>query len=942
MSVPGNLYTPTIRKTRGADYLIEQSLLFNDDDSAYLTRTPGSAGNRKTWTFSCWVKRGALSGNYEIFSAGTAASAITGLRITSAGDIEWTWFNGSTQFQKKTSALFLDPNAWYHIVVALDTTNGTAADRQKIWVNGTRITSFSSSTDPGLNVEADVNNTVLHRIGLDVYGSGYYFDGLMALPILVDGAALDPTSFGELDDDGYWNPIEFEGATTVDFIPGSEGTLIGNMTSGGGLAAAFDGTVNVASAEARVSGATGTVGKQWSSAKTITQYVVKSPSDDNFGGSSPITIKLQGSNDGSAWTDLHTDSGVANTGTAKVQVVTSGITTSTAYTYHRIEISGGGAGTTNCAEVEFYEDVANSFGQNGFLLEGGTNIAAGTDSSGNGNDFTPSGTITATNDSPTDDATNGYGDYATLDPNAPTTGITYSNGNLKATAASPRDHLKATIPMPTTGITRWEVTLDAARNAYVTLGIAKPDKLITSSPAYNRPYHVWGFTDQQGTVEDGTLTTSAFSAPSDETKWEFEYDADTGDLRYYSEGSLVHTLTGLTDGPYIPYFGIETPVVMDVVFDSADWAYSGTAGAKALATQNITPPSVNPSEQAEVLLYDGTGAAQTITGTDWGGDDQVVFGKHRDLASSWNVFDSVRGATKFLECDTTKAETTDTNTLTAFNDDGFDLGADTAQGINRSGYKTMVLRLRAGTSGTNTDGSITSTVSANTTSGFSIVRTSGTGANGTVGHGLGVPPSMIIGFNTDGGNNWAVYHASLGATKAMNLNLNGAAGTTSTYWNDTAPTSSVFSVGTSSDANGSGTDNMIYYCFADNVYSGLATSIFRIGSYTGNGSTDGPMITKDALPFFWVAKRTETAGFHWDTFDSVREPNNVINNRLFLNLSNAEDTTGSGRCDFLSNGIKSRVSEAGTNASGGTYIYLSIIDKYLAGGSDAWTQGRAR
>jgi len=484
--------------------------------------------------------------------------------------------------------------------------------------------------------------------------------------------------------------------------------------------------------------------------------------------------------------------------------------------------------------------------------------------------------------------------------------------------------------------------LDAARNAYVTLGIAKPDKLITSSPAYNRPYHVWGFTDQQGTVEDGTLTTSAFSAPSDETKWEFEYDADTGDLRYYSEGSLVHTLTGLTDGPYIPYFGIETPVVMDVVFDSADWAYSGTAGAKALATQNITPPSVNPSEQAEVLLYDGTGAAQTITGTDWGGDDQVVFGKHRDLASSWNVFDSVRGATKFLECDTTKAETTDTNTLTAFNDDGFDLGADTAQGINRSGYKTMVLRLRAGTSGTNTDGSITSTVSANTTSGFSIVRTSGTGANGTVGHGLGVPPSMIIGFNTDGGNNWAVYHASLGATKAMNLNLNGAAGTTSTYWNDTAPTSSVFSVGTSSDANGSGTDNMIYYCFADNVYSGLATSIFRIGSYTGNGSTDGPMITKDALPFFWVAKRTETAGFHWDTFDSVREPNNVINNRLFLNLSNAEDTTGSGRCDFLSNGIKSRVSEAGTNASGGTYIYLSIIDKYLAGGSDAWTQGRAR
>ena len=373
MSVPGNLYTPTIRKTRGGDYLIEQSLLF-DGTSTYLNRTPSTVGNRKTWTFSVWVKRGDIP---------AVARTILGCGATSADDTLFGFgFSGSgdelkllartsstTVVNVFTAAQFRDPNAWLHTVVAVDTTEATASNRVKMWVNGT-AQSLTHTTSPALNSDVQFNNTAATYLGkarTDLTTN--LFNGLMALPILVDGAALDPTSFGELDDDGYWNPIGFEGATTVDLVPGSEGTLIGNMTSGGGLAAAFDGTVNVASAEARVSGATGTVGKQWSSAKTITQYVVKSPSDDNFGGSSPITIKLQGSNDGSAWTDLHTDSGVGNTGTAKVQVVTSGITTSTAYTYHRIEISGGGAGTTNCAEVEFYEDTANSFGTNGGVYD---------------------------------------------------------------------------------------------------------------------------------------------------------------------------------------------------------------------------------------------------------------------------------------------------------------------------------------------------------------------------------------------------------------------------------------------------------------------------------------------------------------------------------------------------------------------------------------------
>jgi hypothetical protein len=212
MSVPGNLYTPTIRKTRGGDYLIEQSLLFNDGDSAYLTRTPSTAGNRKTWTFSAWVKRGNLSSAMRIFFASTASPAAaedwTNLSFD-AGDT-LTLANYTTNL-RTTSMKFRDPNAWYHLVVAVDTTLATAADRIKIYVNGVQITAFGTNNAPTQNFDFSVNNTVEHKIGERVDVSGDHYDGLMALPILVDGAALDATSFGELDDDGYWNPIEYTG-----------------------------------------------------------------------------------------------------------------------------------------------------------------------------------------------------------------------------------------------------------------------------------------------------------------------------------------------------------------------------------------------------------------------------------------------------------------------------------------------------------------------------------------------------------------------------------------------------------------------------------------------------------------------------------------------------------------------------------------------------------
>jgi hypothetical protein len=207
------LMMPAVSKSAAA-YLLEQSLLF--DGAAYLSRTPSVAGNRKTWTYSVWVKGnlGILLGhrvdgsNYDVITFGNVS--------VWGGYIQLDSQTAGTNCRLQSSALFRDPSAWYHIVVSVDTTQATAANRVKFYVNGTEITAFGTSTYPSLNFDFTyINNTVQHGLGTEGGSPNTYFSGLMALPILVDGAALDATSFGELDDNGYWNPIEFAGDYNV-------------------------------------------------------------------------------------------------------------------------------------------------------------------------------------------------------------------------------------------------------------------------------------------------------------------------------------------------------------------------------------------------------------------------------------------------------------------------------------------------------------------------------------------------------------------------------------------------------------------------------------------------------------------------------------------------------------------------------------------------------
>jgi len=202
-----------LAKVSGADFTLDQSLRFNHTDDAYLQRTPASAGNKRTWTFSCWVKRGNLDySSYYLLNAYGSESERGAIRFV-AGDVLETSLGGASNYHFTTTAAYRDPSAWYHIVWVSDTTNGTAADRHKLYVNGERVTSFSDEAQPTQNYEGTINSTNTHDLGNRDESSDQHFDGLMAEVHLIDGTALTPSSFGETGDYGEWKPIEVSGLT---------------------------------------------------------------------------------------------------------------------------------------------------------------------------------------------------------------------------------------------------------------------------------------------------------------------------------------------------------------------------------------------------------------------------------------------------------------------------------------------------------------------------------------------------------------------------------------------------------------------------------------------------------------------------------------------------------------------------------------------------------
>jgi len=326
-----------------------------------------------------------------------------------------------------------------------------------------------------------------------------------------------------------------------------------------------------------------------------------------------------------------------------------------------------------------------------------------------------------------------------------------------------------------------------------------------------------------------------------------------------------------------------------------------------------------PTDYFNTVLYTGNGSTQSITGVNFQPD--WVWLKDRDNATNHMLFDSVRGTGKELHSQNTDSETTQANTLTAFGSDGFSLGNNTD--VNNSSQNFVAWNwLGANGTASNTDGSITSSVSVNQTAGISIGTFTGTASVGTVGHGLNAVPSMIINRTiTSDGKDWMTYHhknTSAPQTDYLALNSTNATADFEDVWNDTDPTSSLFTIGDSSQNNtGSGTS--IFYAFAEKK------GFSRFGSFQGNGSNDGSYIHLGFKPAFLIIRRTDD-GDNWVMFDNKRNEFNLTDKRLYPNSNAAEATASSVSLDLLSNGFKLRGTDSQINNASGSYIYMAFAE----------------
>ena len=343
------------------------------------------------------------------------------------------------------------------------------------------------------------------------------------------------------------------------------------------------------------------------------------------------------------------------------------------------------------------------------------------------------------------------------------------------------------------------------------------------------------------------------------------------------------------------------------------------------------PTIKQPNKHFTPTLYEGNGTAigsggKTITGLEFKPD--LAWIKNRDAADSNALYDSSRGATKQLESDTTTAETTESEGITSFTSDGYTLGSLDQVNTNNESFVGWNWKSNGGTTASNTDGSITSTVQANTTAGFSIVQWTGDNASSaTVGHGLSSVPEWILIKNMSDATDWWVYHKSLTADKNLKLNTTDAQGTFATgKYDHSGITSSVMTLAQGSSSANSingASDNMIAYCWHG------VDGFSKFGSYTANNDTDGPFVYTGFKPAFVMVKNIVST-YSWFMFDNARDPSNPVSN--FLAADQSTVYSSQAVLDFVSNGFKIRIGNAsGANHSTNTHIYMAFAEHPFVG-----------
>jgi hypothetical protein len=1032
-------------------YEVGGSLRFAKSSANYLTRTPPVAGNRKTWTYSVWIKKTILingGNNMQVLDAGRPNSPWTSIYLSNGdgsvtGDsISIALLAAGVTPGLHTSALHRDTSAWWHFVLAVDTTQAIDKNRIKVWQNGVQLTAFQNSVYPSQNADTYVNSTANHAIGAlsNGAGSGYYYDGYYSEINLIDGQALDASYFGYFDSlSGIWSPKKYTGkyGTNGCYLPLQPSTQYGpsyattNLPYCGGfsgssqnLQIANQSAFNIGTADFCIEGwfyfnslpGSGIMG-MWGfnngsgSQAKMTAYIDTSGyvhyDFTLSGGASQITSNIAvktGVWMHIAWVRSNNVATLymngASVGTTSLTTNLTGITAPfyigyvgessncmAGYICNFRFVKGSPVYTSNFVPQQTQASTAITGTQLLYLItstvtadasgnnytatnNGGVSSFASAhvwdsnislDYSLNGNwwyavnfnTYSPGLTYDISVDSPTNVITNVTsdtggiipGNYATLNFNGGTHwGSTGSATGYLSDAGLKQLEGGHVVALSTQVIEKypvyWEVYLT---NWNQMCGIISPDSTSTTSYSYSDPtaYGVYCWTTG-AFVQGGSFVASGFPygfGTSGSGAFQFACDPVSGKMWVGYNGTMRGNPAAGTGNDFSFTAGQRWLVWNHICatgqsntatynFGQRPFAYTPPAGFKSLNTTNLqmlgTSAISNGAQRAnknfDVTLYGGVGT-NSQSPTNSGFQPDLVWIKNRTSGSNYHMLaDSVRGANAQLASNSTDAENQQTSEIQGFNSNGFTVGS--SSDVNSAGSAYVAWQWKASnTKTTNTDGSLTSTISVNKDTGFSIVSYVGNSAsNQTVGHGLGTTPAMIIckSRNAGVGTNWVIWHQNMSNLTDSIYFLNRTDTTTvSQYWGSAAPTSSVFGVkGGGYDNNQNGV-NQIAYVWAQ------CPGFSRFGMYIGNGGSDGSYIYCGFRPKIIMYKAVSGTAYDWGIYDVARDPVNPVSRNLAANTSAADSTYT--YFDILSNGFKPKA-VGNSNENNSQYIYAAFAE----------------
>ena len=941
MSIPGSASPLFLTSAAAAaEFQIDRGLRFNSADSAYLNRTPSSAGNRRQWTWSGWVKRSKVDGSYMgVFGAGGGS---TRDRIQFFNNQKLVVnFNDGNDGGVQVSQVFRDPSAWYHIVVAIDTTQATASNRVKIYVNGSQVTAFDTATYPSQNYETRLNNNIATYIGQSS-ANDLYFDGYLAEVNFIDGQALDPTDLGEYDEYNVWQPKAYTGSYGTNgfylkFADNSSNAALGTDSSGN----SNTWTVNNLTADAvtgmPVSAAwTGYAGSTWSSTDTWDSLSDATTNFGNNGGTkgySSITETWFGTK--TDWTgafgaSIRGGNGWALKFSSTITITVNPVATSSI-------IACASTSTAVSAGTSYTSFPATMTGQVFWFQCTGSPSVGLYGSVGDIPD--PSG-IDSLIDTPTnyDDGTNVGGNYATFSPIDSHSSNTFANGNLEATNAGVAVFANLTMGF-TSGKWYCEIEVNGGGNGSCMVGICDLNK-----PHANRKYGQTGglyMYQSTGGLYGGGLggsfsDTSYGSAYSDGDIIGIGLDMDNGNVRLYVNGTDLGqaNTTSLIGARVSPAVNNDTNTAsFKLNAGQRPFAYTPPTDHLPLVTTSFADPTIADGSTAfDTSIWSGNSTQDRKISTAFSPD--FVWVKRRNAAKNHILIDAIRGDDNYLHSNTTNANQVQANLLGLVSD-GYELG--TVQSVNITGSTYVGYAWDAGESTvSNTDGSITSSVRASASNGFSVISYTGNSTRGaTVGHGLNAVPGFLVVKNrsTAASNPaWGVKHSGLYSNSAAFVKLESTdaliaeSPSAGALFNATNPGSSVFTLGDRDTTNANG-DNYIAYCWTP------VEGFSSFGSYTGNGSADGPFVFTGFRVRWLLLKRTNGTG-DWFILDSERNSSNPTDSYLRPNRS-APEADNTEFVDLLSNGFKIRATGNAYNGSGVTVIYAAYAEHPFASNARA-------